>query len=309
MRSFDNIKYVQWLWSKRVKLLVIQVIALVSSTIVSLLIPNQYKSYSIVYPYNLNLFSKETATEQMLQFMNSVDIKDAIIKKFNLIRHYNINPNGKSWYSELLDQYDKNVVINPTEYEAVEIKVFDTDKDTANKMVLAILDETNKKILETQKEKSIEVADMWKTQLDRKKKEVDSLTNLSKQITTQYGLLEYGSQSREASKAYFEQSRGGAKAGSDVTTQMKNIEEKSIDLREIEQHIGNAVAEYDNILSKYDDALKDVNKKLTFSSMVNTPYPADSKSYPIRWLIVLGTCIGAFIISTVVIRITEHLAA
>ena len=139
--------------------------------------------------------------------------------------------------------------------------------------------------------------------MDIKKKECDSLSAQSKFLSTQYGLLDYNGQTREVTKAYYS---GGGK-NPEIATQIKNMEEKESELQAINQHLNAALANYDDLLAKYEDAEKDVNKQLTFSNIITSPYVADKKSYPIRWLVVLATCLAAFLFSAVVLRLMERL--
>jgi hypothetical protein len=306
MTAFQNTNYVKWLMGHKRALLMVQVIAIIGAVIFSspYFMPQQFKSYAVVYPYNFSPYSHETPTEQMMEFLSSRDIKEGVIKKFNLVNHYDIDTTEKDWKSKLLDKYDKNVIINSTEYEAVEVIAYDVNPDTAYRIVNGILSVLNDKVLKVQTEKSVEVAKMWKKQMDMKKKECDSLSNLSKSLSTEYGLLDYGSQTREVTKAYYTSS--GSKSG-EVATQMKNMEEKGMELQAINQHLGSALANYDDLLVKYEDAERDVHKQLTFSNVITSPYTADKKSYPIRWLVVLMTCLAAFVFSAVVIRVLERI--
>jgi len=283
----------------------VQVIAIIAASIFSspYFMPQQFKSFAVVYPYNLAPYSHETPTEQMLEFLSSRDIKEGVIKKFNLASHYDIDTNDRQWKSKLLEKYDKNIIIDATEYEAVEIMVYDVNADSAYRIVNGILNLLNQKVLAVQKAKSVEIAKMWKMQLDTKKKECDSLSNLSKSLSVQYGLLDYSSQTREVTKAYY--SSASAKSG-DVASQMKNMEERGMELQAINQHLTAALGNYDDILVKYEDAKRDENKQLTFSNIITSPYVADKKSYPIRWLVVLITCVAAFIFSAVVLRTVER---
>jgi capsule polysaccharide export protein KpsE/RkpR len=200
-------------------------------------------------------------------------------------------------------------VVKPTEFGAVDITVYDASPDTAYEMVKGILDILNKKILQVQEEKSVEVADMWKKQVDLKKHQVDSMENLSKQLSTQYGLLEYGNQTKEVSRAYYQALAAGkgSKQYDELALQLKNMQEHGIEFKLTNQHVEAAVNDYNALELKYEDALKDVNKQLTFWNMVSAPYKPDTYCYPIRSLIVLGTCLAALLFSIVFMRGAERI--
>ncbi len=66
-----------------------------------------FKSYTIVYPANITPYSEESETEQMLQLLQSRDIKDSVIKEFDLAKHYEIDSSYKYFYTTLLYESSK----------------------------------------------------------------------------------------------------------------------------------------------------------------------------------------------------------
>jgi capsule polysaccharide export protein KpsE/RkpR len=193
----------------------------------------------------------------------------------------------------------------------VYLTVYDISPDTAYQIVNAVLDILNKKVLSVQKEKAMEVVEMWEMQLTIKKHKIDSMSTISKQLSQQYGLLDYPSQSKEVSKAYYQALAGGkgSKQFDEIALQMKNMQEHGIDFREINWQIETAVSEYNKMESQYEDAMKDVNKQFTYWNLVSTPYIPDSYCYPLRTIIVLGTCLAAFVFSILFIRGAEKIRA
>ena len=81
-----------------------------------LFIRPKYKSYSTIYPSNLINYSNETVTEQMLQVFKSDDIRDTVLKKLNLIKHYEIDTLKPHYKTNLHKEWDANVTIHKTEY-------------------------------------------------------------------------------------------------------------------------------------------------------------------------------------------------
>jgi hypothetical protein len=301
----------KWLWQHKISLLIIQVLAITASIIFSgpKYIRPEYKSCAVLYPYNMTSYSRESSTEQMLQFLNSVDIKHEMVRDFGLIRYYHIDTNKKNWYGQLLDTYDKNVSVNFTEFEAVEIKVYDYNPDTASKMVEGIINIMNRKVLEIQREKAKESAILYKKLLDIKKRQMDSLSAISKQLSVQYGLLDYSSQTREVLKAYY-QMLASSKAGKpfeETSTQIKNLEEKGPEFIKVGVLLISAAKDYNETFSKYQDALNDINKQITYSNVVENPFPAYNPSYPVRWIMVFVAAMAAFIFSSVVLLTIEKI--
>jgi len=312
MTEFKGLSFLQWLYKYRIALLSIQVIALVFSIVFSstYFIPKEYKSYAVVYPSNMADYSHESPSEQMIEFLNSIDIKNKVINKFDLGRHYfKLSGSAKLSYDKLYQEYDRNVVITPTLFRAVELDVYDISPDTACEIVNYILEALNKKLLGVQKEKAQEVANMWKAQLDLKKYQIDSMTAISKQLSRQYGLLGDGNQSKEVSKAYYQvlANAKGTSRSDEITEQMKNMEEYDLMFRMINQRIESAVNDENALGVRYEDAMKDVNKHFTYWNLVSAPYAADSYSYPQRKLIILFSCIAGLVFSIIFIRTAERI--
>ncbi len=309
MAKFESWSFLQWLYKHFIALLIVQIIAIAVSVIFSSpsFIPKEYKSYTIVYPANIADYSRESPSEQMIEFLNSVDIKDAVIDKFNLGRHY--FGNRKVTFDKLYHEFDRNVVISPTLFRAVEVDVSDVSSDTAYEMVNYMLQVLDKKFLQVQKEKSMEVANMWKTQLDLKEHQIDSMVDIANQFGKQYGLVDYDGQSKEVSKAYWTAVAEGknSKQLAELNQQMSNLENYGIKFKIINQHIETAVNDENLLGVKYEDAMKDANKHYTYYNLVSAPYKADSAYYPIRLLIVLISCAAAFVFSILFIRTVEKI--
>ncbi|MBQ1653561.1 MAG: hypothetical protein II060_07220, partial [Bacteroidales bacterium] len=114
-------------------LLIVCSVALIASLIISYCVPERYKSTVVLYPANSTSVSQTLATdentergllqfgekeevEQMMQMLQSNDIRNRIIEKYNLIEHYRIDPDTKYLYTKLYDKYEDNVKISRTEY-------------------------------------------------------------------------------------------------------------------------------------------------------------------------------------------------
>jgi uncharacterized protein involved in exopolysaccharide biosynthesis len=311
MEVVENVSFLKWLYNHKVPLLVIQLIAIVLSIVFSsqYFMPKEYESEAIVYPSNMVDYSHESPSEQMIEFLNSVDIKNEVISKFNLRKHYDLNQEGKPDFYKLYHKFDHNVVIKPTEFGAVDITVSDISPDTAYQIVNCTLDILNDKIRRVQKEKSMEQVNVWKMELDMKKHKLDSMINLSKELSGKYGLLEYTGQSREVLRSYYQALNAGkgTKQFDELSQQIKNMQDYGIDLREVNWHIEDAVTDYSQIESKYEEAKKEANKEVTYFNLVSTPYISDSSTYPMRSLIVIGVCFAAFIFSVLFIKSAEKI--
>ena len=63
---------------------------------------------------------------------------------------------------------------------------------------------------------------------------------------------------------------------------------------------------YAEILTKYNDAYRELNKSITYSSVVTNPFVADKKFWPKRSLIVLMSVILTLILALIIIGVVEN---
>jgi capsule polysaccharide export protein KpsE/RkpR len=276
----------------------------------STFIKPKFKSVAVVYPSNIAPYSDESETEQMLQWFNSKDIKDSIIKKFDLAGHYKIDSNDKYFYSTMMYKYGKNVRINKTMYESVEIEVMDTDPKMACDIVNAIIHFYNLKIRNIHREKYEEVVAIAKRMLEQTRDQLDSVENRLYDIRTKYEIFDYANQTHEVTRGYLRTVDGTNAAKNinfaEVVKLKKAIEEKGGDFIYNNTRLYDLLRLYSVFEEEYDRAFYDVTKEFTYVNIVSEPVPADKKSYPVRWLIVFYTVAVTLVLSLVVIVVVEN---
>lgn len=267
----------------------------------------KYKSMAVVYPSNIIPYSSESQSEQMLQLFESADIRDHVMRKFNLSAHYGIDTAAQSGFSDLISEYESNIEVNRTQYESIEIIVLDTDPKLAVEIVNEIITALNLKARTLQREKTKEIAVMLSNQLVVKKRQVDSLNSILEELRVKYQILDYESQSKEVTKSYLKALSAGKSKESlkDIDVLKRNLEEKGGEYYETNRTFDAVLGSYNSTQLEFDNTMKDLNKELTYTNVVTKPFPADKKSYPIRWLIVLLSVASANLFLFVVLMIRE----
>jgi capsule polysaccharide export protein KpsE/RkpR len=306
---FNNINlvkiFVKWKWH----FLIIAVIAALIAYIFSspAFIKPKFKSSCLLYPSNIAPYSDESETEQMLQWLNSRDIKDSVIRKFDLAKHYGIDSSYKYFGSTMGYLYEKNVKITKTQYESIEIVVLDTDPVLARDMVNSILYFCNKKIRYILRSKYEEVVISYKRILNVKKAEMDSVKSQLRMLGNTYDLIDYDNQTLEISRGYLRTVEGGSNINTkEVIRLKKNIEENGGELVLLKERLENIAKEYSDLAVDYDKAAYNAQMDLTYINVISEPRVADKKSYPTRWLIMLYIMAGALFFGIVAISILEN---
>ena len=267
-----------------------------------------YKSYAVVYPDNIKAYSKESTTEQMIQVFHSQDITDSMIRRFDLLTHYEIDTNYRYFRTELLRRYGENVRISKTSYEAVDVEVLDRNPDTARLMVDALLNFYNEKVRRMQKEKFGELASAYAGQLQRARIVMDSLKSRLRVLGTEKGVFEYSYESQQIMMAYLRNVQGNAEAinTKEARRLAHNMGEYGGELVQLVNMLQNEATAYVQVKLSYEVEYRHVISNVTYTNVVTHPYVSDKKVYPVRWLIVLVAVLSVFTLSLIVISFLER---
>lgn len=299
-----NIVNILFRWKLHLGVIVVAAIVLAAFFSSSIFITPLFRSYAVLYPSNISAYADESLSEQMMQVLQSKDIRDSIVEKFDLSRHYGIDKNYEYYTSTLLWEYGKNVKITKTPYDAVTIEVWDKDPKLACDMVNEIMNQYNLKLRGLHKEKFREVVNNYRTVTNYKRQELDSLQLLAKDLGVKYGLLDYTSQTREVMRAYLSGGGSGSRGG-EVNRLKKNLEEKGGE-REMVSNLMTAITkDYSAFKLDYDRAVMDENRNYTYVNVLNKPFIADKKGYPVRWVIVVISALASLFIAILVIGVIE----
>ncbi|PLX20397.1 MAG: hypothetical protein C0597_04240, partial [Marinilabiliales bacterium] len=174
--NFNSMDIIRFMFKHKWPIIMVTLIAAIASVIVSLTITPKFKSSVVLYPKtqvsvshalttselidpddHIMNFGDEEATEQLIQTLYSEDIRFAIIQKFDLMNHYNIEQDSEFPLTKLSEEIRKNIKFQKTEFQAVRIEVMDTDPqmaaDIANE-IASLLDKTLNKM---QNEVAVEI--------------------------------------------------------------------------------------------------------------------------------------------------------
>jgi capsule polysaccharide export protein KpsE/RkpR len=301
--------YIRLFAKWKMQFIIITVVAIIASAVFSSewFIKPRYKSSATVYPANIIPFSEESTTEQLLQMLQSNNIRDAVMEKFNLAKHYEIDTNARDAKTLLIGQWKSFVSISKNQYESVDLEVTDTDPQMASDIANDILWELNNKISTLHKEKAREVKRITEGQLKRKAEQLDSLGKGLQELRVKYNILDYNIQTEQVTKGYMNALSGGKTSGlKDIDHLLRNLEEKGGEYYKMKVAYDGILAAYNLVRNDYDNVLKELDKKFTYTYVVSNPTPSDKKSYPIRWLIVLISVVSANMFMFLVVILSDY---
>lgn len=308
---FDNQRIIDVIWKRKVHLTIVGIAAILLSAFFSspLFIKPKFKSTTRIYPTNLWTLSDESETEQMLEVVNSLDIKLRMFDAFNLPEVYRIPRKDPRFMTYMLDRYNTNVGASKTEYETVEIKVLDQDPQRASNMCDSIIHFYNRKVREMHRIKDLEMVETSKAGLDKKYRELDTLLNQLTSMREKYGILDYGTQVGEVTRGYMEAlatGRGSTPDAKKIENLYGNLSRKGAETHWLESRYNFLIQVIDSLTIQYEVYLNEAEKDITYCHVVQYPIPADKKSYPVRWLIVLFSTISAVFLASLVFLVLDY---
>ncbi len=290
------------IWQKRKPLIIVGVISILLSSIFSgpFFIKPKFKSEVVFYPTTINsignamftdltqrqadplAFGEEEEAENALQLLNSSALQGRIVKNFDLMNHYGID--GQSPLTDLAKEMAKNIQFKRTRHLAVSITVLDEDPIKSAEIAngIAILYDSVK--TEIQKQVSLEALQIVKDEFKNKEAEVWDLRTRLKDLG-QKGITNYEEQSRAISEELYK-----AVSPSKISSLKKQQEELAKYAGEFTYLNETLILELESLSKlrkRFEKAKVDVEKTLPQKFVLTSASPAEKKSYPIRWLIVL----------------------
>jgi uncharacterized protein involved in exopolysaccharide biosynthesis len=301
----DSISLINLVIKYRKALLITAVAAVITSAAISFTITPLFRSAVVLYPTTnvvesqtlfgiqstaTALFGDETATEKVLQILKSDNIKNYLVSKYDLMKHYGIGAKASFKYTLLDIKMNKYIISRKTQYNSIEISVLDSDPVIASTMANDIaqqIDTVFYQIVKDAGRKSfVAINNSYNDQLRRVKSLEDSLRIVSpKGFASIYpGNLKAGTTN----------SNWGAAAGqySPEFLRLINLfESENENLSEIRSRLTEA-----KMLAEQD---------LPYTHIVNSAKVSEKKALPKRSLIVLGSTISTLLLLMFILGLSD----
>ena len=246
-------------------------------------------------------FGVEEKTEQMLQILNSSEVRDMIINKFDLMKHYNINPNSRYPLTKLFAKYNDNISFKRTEYRAVEIEVLDEDQmmvaDIANG-IAACFDTIINKIQKERSGKGLQFVEKEYNDLTAHIKTINDSINIIRDL----GILDYDKQTEVITSQYAAAIAKSNGAGAKVLDEkLKTLAKYGGEFILYKNEIANGMEKLGDLNRNLQESRVDAEQILPQKFVVDRAQKPEKSSYPVRWLISLLSAISTFVLSVIVI--------
>ena len=307
-----------FIWRNRKLISIVTGAAMVVSLIVSFLLTPLFKSTAIVFPAATSTvsfseqrnakassmdFGEEEQAEQLVQILQSSQIRNRIVDQFQLMKHYDIDESDPNKYFKLMEKYENMFSFTRTRYGSIQIDVLDRDavlaSDMANKIV-DLIDTVKNSMVAERTIPAFEINKRKKEQLESDRDAVlDQLDSLAKM-----GVLSIDGRS-SLFQAYVDSKSQAEKQEIKQTIDINMKHGARFDgLEDIRDE---KIMQLEQFKVAYEQAESDANTIFSHKFIVERAVVADKKDKPKRIIIVLLATVGAFIFMVFALLINDRI--
>ena len=305
--NFSSVDLLIYIWKKRWILGMVGLITGIASIVISLMITPMFQASVIMYPAtnvmiskellvqnfsgkNVHGFGDEEQAEQLLQVLNSEPIRTRIIEKYDLMNHYEIDPEGKYPKTELFEQYRSNINFRLTEYMSVEIDVMDKDPEIAADIANDISDLVDTVYNSVIKDRAWEALRLVEGEYRDAEETLDlirdSLDLISSQLTS------------------------NMETGDDPTDVMiRTLSENGAFYFSMINQIRNQSGIVAGLSLRYKEARLEAEQDLTYKFVIEHAFPPEKKAYPNKSLIVIVSTFASLLLALIVLIVIDNVKA
>lgn len=294
----NQLLFFVWKWRKFIVLSTLGVAII--TTVITFLITPQYLSTAIVFPAATSTvsfseqrnakassmdFGEEEQAEQLVQILSSSKIRDLVVRRFDLMKHYEIKETDPNKYYKLGKAYNGHITFMRTKYGSIQIDVLDEDRELAAQIANKIVD-----LIDTVKNEMVKERTIPAFEINKRKKllieqtlrdvnnKLDSLSKIGVVTSEARANLfqAYNDANSAADKAFFKnQLDVNIRHGAEFDGLGMLRDEKTVKLAEFD----------DSYEQAESDAYTDFNHKF----VVEPAVVADKKEKPKKAIIILVT--------------------
>jgi capsular polysaccharide biosynthesis protein len=322
--NIDSTHLFSFFYKWRKTILAVAVLSAISSAGVAWMIPEKFKSTVILFPApsvsiskslmsataspnsDLLQFGEEDDMERMLQVLNSEEIRERIVSKYKLSDHYGIANDDQFRRTLLRQEYDDNIQFKKTEFMSVKIEVLDRNAEMASNIandIAALYDSTMTRM---KHERAMDAFNIIKREYGYFQKDIETKEDSLHKLMA-LGVNDYESQADRLNEALGKAIvEGKTAAAATLAEKVKILSTYGTNYMALRDNLYR-MREQSNILKeKYDQAKVDAEQSLPEKFVVDRAFPAEKKSYPVRWIIVAVATIASLIITLLAIALLEN---
>lgn len=320
--TLNSTHLLRFIFDRRKTFLIIGIVSAALSSTAALLMEEQFKSTVIMFATpqhsigeqfyeeikrnDLLEYGETEDAERLLQILNSDRIRNRIIQKYDLWKHYDIEQASAGAQSLLGKEYNSNVDARLTRYGSIEVAVLDRDPKQAADMANDIAFLADSVANRLRNERAQEALVYAGSSLSQVQEEIQSMeTQLGKLY--ELGVYDFATQIEGLNEQYATALAKGSGNAEKIRRQMAEISLHANDFNKLSNLI-EAAYDREAILKKRFELMKlDAETQMPSAFIVDSAAPADKKSKPIRWLIVAMSVVSTLALALLILLAAENL--
>lgn len=318
---------VNFFWRWRKVIIIVCVAAGLLSVLVSspLITKPKYKATHIFYPTTNNSisnalltelsqrqkdpleFGEEEEAEKALQILQSSELLSRLVRNFNLMKHYGIDPKTDRPQTQLDYKIEENISFSRTRYLSIKIEVLDEDPQMAANIAngIAALYDTVK--TEIQKQIADPALSIVERALKEKQNKLKGLKDQLRELGSK-GVTNYEEQSRAlAEEIYKAQAMGQLGRMKELMEQQKTLVSYGGDFIALNELIQQEAIKESDLIAQYEKRLVDVKENMSHKFTVSAAAKPEIKAWPKRTLVLIMTLLTSFAAISVLLLLYEVL--
>lgn len=320
--SFDLVVF---LWRKRRMIIGITLLGAIAGVVAAFVIRPLYKSEVILFPAITNSVSKallseqstgrddilalgdEEDAEQLLQILNSDLVRERSAARFDLMAVYRIKPDDPHKNSDLREAYEDHIKFEYTKFGSVRVEVLDEEPQRAADIANFIADQVDSVWRDMARERASKGFALVKSKVEELQGQIEQMED-SMRILRGLGVQDYHTQT-ERYNEYLGAAilKGDQRAVKEFEDRFKVLAQYGGAYVTLQDRQFNELKRLSVLRMKLEQAQADLESDLPHKFVVNKAFPADRKSYPVRWLVASVSTISALLLALLLIVVQENI--
>lgn len=349
--SLLDVLAVLYKWRKSI--IIATLIAMIGAAAISLTLPNYYQAHTYFYAASPDLaqpnpvgnssaskqkiFGNNADLDRLFSIARSNEVLEFLIEKFDLLAHYEIDPQNPKARHKLQLKLDKLYKTQKTKYDAIDLAIEDKDPIFAAQMANAARDKTAEMAEQLVKKSQKKLIDNYDKSLIDKQLEYQRLSDSLSRLRKQYDIFSTDTQG-EALGSSLVEVRGDhlkneamydflktANVPADSVSKAKSkVLASSKQLRELEKNVENFSVGYPMVKS-LERTIKDFSVIMNYDReklvqlqsvygtnissvhVIEAAVPPVIKSRPKRSILVLGIGFLSFVLMSLFLLIKQQM--
>jgi len=278
-----------------------------------LFITPKYKSVCIFYPgmnnsisnalfYTIKqkaqdpmMYAEQEVTEHYMQLLQSEDLRGRVIAKYELYKHYQLDPTDLDDMKRMSKIYDENIQISRTDFNSIKVVVLDPEPEMAATLANGIVDLMDQLKTEINRKMANQIYQIVEKEYLGKMNYCDSIKSRLKELGAD-GVYDLVNQAKGIAEA-----EGAGKLSAAIEKEKSKLGEHGGEAFQLITMLELEAENLSNLRTKYEQAKVDLHANLSNVFVISKAYSSMAKAYPRRLLVIIFSGIGAFISGCIVI--------